>query len=307
MSNTASYSVAVVGGTGGLGVHISHAFLTDFRSSFHTVRILTRDTSSATAQELSAKGAKLHKLDESDLPRTLDEAFEGIDVIVNVLAGQGPDEVKQAVLDAAARSDVKVYFLNEFGSDHKINDFPGYEHPGWLGKQKAATETRKVLSGRKVIALYPSLFLEFATTVMGIDLEKNTYLCYGSPNQKLSVTARVDIGRAVARLAILALAPDTASKVPDEVRIAGATTTYEEIRDTVARAKGVPKAEITVKDLKQLKDSIRRDPGKNFFDYLNVVVGEGKADFSSGNANDLVNPGETYWKWKTVEDHVRSL
>ena len=103
---------------------------------------------------------------------------------------------------------------------------------------------------------------------MGIDLEKNTYLCYGSPKQKLSVTARVDIGRAVARLAILALTPDTASKVPDEVRIAGATTTYEEIRDTVARVKGVPKAEITVKDLKQLKDSIRQDPGKNFFDYL---------------------------------------
>ena len=55
-----------------------------------------------------------------------------------------------------------------FASDHKINDFPGYEHPGWLGKQKAATETRKVLSGRKVIALYPSLFLEFATTVSAL-------------------------------------------------------------------------------------------------------------------------------------------
>ena len=50
-------------------------------------------------------------------------------------------------------------------SDHKINDFPGYEHPGWLGKQEAAAETRKLLSGTKVIALYPSLFLEFATTV----------------------------------------------------------------------------------------------------------------------------------------------
>ncbi|KAH9890549.1 NAD-P-binding protein [Cubamyces lactineus] len=307
MSATASYSVAIVGGTGGLGIHISRAFLTDLKPNFHTARVLTRDPSSATAQDLAAKGAELHKLDESDLPRTLDEAFKGVDVIVNVLAGQGPTEVKQAILQAAARSDVKVYFLNEFGSDHKINDFPGYEHPGWLEKQEIAAETRKLLSGRKVIALYPSLFLEFATTVMGIDLEKNTYLCYGSSKQKLSVTAREDIGRAVARLAILALAPDTASKVPDEVRIAGATTTYEEIRDTMARVKGVPKAEITVKDLTQLKDSIRQDPGKNFFDYLNVVVGEGKADFSLANANDLVNPGETYWKWKTVEDHVRGL
>ena len=98
------------------GIHISHTFLTDFKANFHTVRVLTRDPSSAMAQDLAAKGAKLHKLDESDLPRTLDEAFKGVDVIVNVLTGQGPVEVKQAVLEAAARSDVKVYFLNEFGS-----------------------------------------------------------------------------------------------------------------------------------------------------------------------------------------------
>ncbi len=37
-----------------------------------------------------------------------------------------------------------------------------------------------------------------------------------------------------------------------------------------------------------------------------VAVGEGKLDFSSDNDNELVNPKNSLWKWKTVEDHIRS-
>ena len=101
--------------TRGLETAASQAFLTDFKPDFHTVRILTRDPSSATAQDLAVKGAQLRTFDESDLARSLDEALEGIDVVVNVLPGKTPDEVKRAVIDAAARSRVKVYFLDEYG------------------------------------------------------------------------------------------------------------------------------------------------------------------------------------------------
>ena len=38
-----------------------------------------------------------------------------------------------------------------------------------------------------------------------------------------------------------------------------------------------------------------------------VLMGEGKMDFSKDNLNELVNPGESLWKWKTVEDHLRAL
>ena len=37
-----------------------------------------------------------------------------------------------------------------------------------------------------------------------------------------------------------------------------------------------------------------------------VIVGEGKADFSAQNDDELVNPGQKLWKWKTVEDQLRS-
>ncbi|KAI8999109.1 hypothetical protein BD414DRAFT_477005 [Trametes punicea] len=160
-----TYSALILGGTGGLGKHISLAFLTDFKSSFHTVRIGTRDPSSATAKELSEKGASIAKLDESDLARSLDEAFEGIDVVVNALSTRISSDAQQAVIEAAARSSIKVFFLDEFGTDHRINDFPGYDHPRWLNKQKIAAETRKQLKGKKVIAVYTSLLLDYALVI----------------------------------------------------------------------------------------------------------------------------------------------
>ncbi|KAI0355070.1 NAD-P-binding protein [Trametes cingulata] len=305
---SSSHSVAIVGGTGGLGRHISLAFLTEFKANFHTVRVLTRDPSSAAAQELSGQGAQLHKLDESNLPRALDEAFAGVDVIVNALTSGVPDILKEDVIDAAARSSAKVYFLSEFGCDHRINDFPGYDHPEWIHKRKVAAETRAKLHGKKVIAVYTSGFMNFAISpFLGIDVKNNVYTCYGPPSQRYTTTDTKDIGRSVARLAILALDPATAHKVPDELRIAGSTVSFEEVRDIVARVKGVPKGEIKSEDLAQLKERIRQDPGKNFLDYLRVVLGEGKGDFSSDNANDLVNPGEAFWKWKSVEEYIREL
>ena len=38
---------------------------------------------------------------------------------------------------------------------------------------------------------------------------------------------------------------------------------------------------------------------------ISVVISEGHADFSKDNLNELINPGETLWKWKTLEDYFR--
>lgn len=103
---------------------------------------------------------------------------------------------------------------------------------------------------------------------MGVDTQNNTYTTYGSPAQKLTATARADISRAVARLSLLALDSKTAANVPDEIRIAGDTVSYEDIRDIVARVKGIEKGKIVSEDLHALKETIRKDPGKNFLDYI---------------------------------------
>ena len=87
--------------------------MTDFRPSFSRVRILTRDPASAKSQELASKGAELVKLSDN---KVFDEAFAGTDVIVNALPGSAPEATQHAILQAAARSGAKVYFLGEFGS-----------------------------------------------------------------------------------------------------------------------------------------------------------------------------------------------
>ncbi|KAI0628748.1 hypothetical protein C8Q77DRAFT_1161782 [Trametes polyzona] len=307
---TVSHSVVIVGGTGGVGRQLTRVFLSEYRANFPDVRVLTRDPSSAAAQELAAQGAALHKLDESDLAAALDGAFARADVVVNVLQ---PADVAEAtnegIVEAARRNAVKVYFLSEFGTEYRVNDFPGYEHPYWTLKQKLAAWTRERLHDCKVIAVYTSGLLDFALSpFMGVDVKNNVYSCYGAPSQRISATSTEDVGRSVARLALLALDPATAAKVPDEVRTEGSTASYEEIRDIVARVKGVPKGEIRTEDIARVKERLRQSPGKTFIDlipYIRVVVGQGRADFSSANSNELINPGETLWKWRTIEDHVR--
>lgn len=36
-------------------------------------------------------------------------------------------------------------------------------------------------------------------------------------------------------------------------------------------------------------------------------MAEGKLDFTTDNDNELVNPDQKFWKWKTVEDYVREV
>ncbi|PIL27905.1 hypothetical protein GSI_09940 [Ganoderma sinense ZZ0214-1] len=230
-------SVAVIGGTGFVGLNISDAFLTDFRTSFSRVRILTRDAGTPKAQGLAYKGAELFQVDEDDVHSSLDAAFADIDVIVNTLPTTVSDRLNHGVLRAVARSGAKVYFLSEFmayahplgalvlaaavmlrhgltasgvlttstlsaRSDHRHLSSPGFgfEPAEWQRRRALAREVRRSFRG-KVIALYTSLFFELAMAhpVLGFDIANNEFTAYGSPAQRVSFTSLRDIGRAVAR------------------------------------------------------------------------------------------------------------
>ncbi len=38
---------------------------------------------------------------------------------------------------------------------------------------------------------------------------------------------------------------------------------------------------------------------------IRLVVASGKVDYGVLNDNELVNPSQSLWKWKTVKDHVK--
>lgn len=161
--------------------------------------------------------------------------------------------------------------------------------------------------------------------LVGFDVENNTFTSYGPSSRKVTFTSLQDIGKALARLAILAIDPAASAKVPDELRIASDTLSFEEIRDLVARVKGVEKGKLVTEDLAAKKEELKKAPnapgailgfirsapslslvvpGLTHID--RVLVGEGKLNFSD-NANELINPGQSLWKWKTVEEELRGL
>ncbi|KAH9942383.1 uncharacterized protein BXZ73DRAFT_97795 [Epithele typhae] len=298
-------TAVIIGGTGLLGVWISKVFLTDFRSAFPTVRITTRDVNAAKALELAALGAELFSFEDS-----LDEVLKGADVVINTLPTSVPDAHKK-VLAAVAASPAKVYFLSEFGIDHARTSFPGYEFKEWQFKHELAAETRAALSDKKVIALYTSMFLfllgsPFAP-LLGLDIKNNQFKSLGPATTRFTLSATTDIGRAVAQLALLALDAPSAARVPDVLCIAPTTTSTAALAETVARVRGVPAGAVEEEDLEAFRKALREAPaGKTIIDYLRVILGEGAADFSTDNGNELVNPGESLWKWTTVEDELRA-
>jgi hypothetical protein len=63
----------------------------------------------------------------------------------------------------------------------------------------------------------------------GFDHEKGVFSPFGSPSQRVTFTSQSDIARSLAELSLLASQPSMSSKVPDCVRIAGSTASFQEI------------------------------------------------------------------------------
>ncbi|OCH93284.1 NAD(P)-binding protein [Obba rivulosa] len=314
------YVLAIAGATGRLGKALSEVFLTTYRPFFSSVRVLVRDPSSEAARALAQKGAEVHHIDLSNLHDSLSAALRGVDVVVNALATSAA-ELSDAVFDAALESGVRVYFPPEFGVDHQLNDFPGFEHSDWAKKKAHESRVRERAGSKmKVISVYSGLFLEEALNfpALGFDHRKLTYTCIGPPTQRIAFTSKRDIGNTLAELALLSLSPPSATRVPDHVQIAGNVVSFEELRDIVrgVRQESGVDDEVTVRseDLKMtreaLQDEMRRQPPlkpATFVRINRIIMGEGKLDFSNDNHNELVNPNEELWKWRTVEGFVREM
>ena len=92
------------------GFQISKVFLTEYKSTFSTIRITTRDLSSPRAQELGELGAELRLFGDP-----VDSVLAGVNVVVSALPSAVPQAYKVELTEAIARQNVKVYFLSEYG------------------------------------------------------------------------------------------------------------------------------------------------------------------------------------------------
>lgn len=318
LAPSAQYNVAIVGATGGLGKEVAKAFLTHYRPYFASIVAVVRDASTVAARALAEQGAELRQVNSAEPVVSFAEAFKGVDAVVNIANAAASVDYHNAIFEAALNSGVKVYFPSEFGSDLRWNDFPGWDDVSWVQKREHLSYVRQLSGGKvKIVAVSTGMFLEGSLGPwLGFDTANMTYTVVGSPDTKIALTAKLDIGRALAELSLLSLSPESASRVPDHVRIAGNNKSYREVRDIVQNVRkvlGVPSdGEIVLKteDYEKFKALVREEqlksPSPHPLRHLMLLSAEGKMDFST-NDNDLVNPGQKVWKWKFVTDYIQEV
>jgi len=112
-------------------------------------------------------------------------------------------------------------------------------------------------------------------------------------------------------LAVLAgMSAEELEKVPNQLHIFGTSASTSEVAKLMVDAQNMPRSEISVKTIDAAEyrcktmESGARDPAG----YVRFLIGNGSIDHRSkaeggiGDDNELVNPGGTRWKWKSMAD-----
>ena len=290
-------SVAIAGAAGHLGQHIAAAFLSPpFQDAFSRIIFLSRSeqgSSSPLAKYKSHNKVVFRQYDEKN-PKS---ALDGVHILVNAVGATGHD-FKEKLLRALPGSDVRLYFPSEFGVDHYVHDFP---HGEWDRKKKHDALAREIVPNVKVCRVFCGLFLEDSIGPwFGLNTKYGKYESVGSSKSPVSFTALDDVGRSVAQLA--AKPPD---QIPGKVHIGGDTRSIAEVAQIMEQA-GAGKIEVSEVGLNEYKaettkDTSSTDPAK----FLRFLMGERKIEHTTqgmGNSNEGVNPGESVWKWKRLEE-----
>jgi len=290
----APITVAIAGGSGHVGKPITLAFLSKqfYPSQVGRVVLLTRDASSPAVQELKSQGAEVV---EGPISAS---ALKGVDVLVNALGGRPTLDERNAYAKAASEAGVKVYIPSEFGVDHRA---AGFQHAVFAVKEEHEDYSRK-LGGLKVVSLITGIFQDDFFNFgkyLGFDTESRVYTAVGSASTKVTLTSLNDIALSTVRTSILAA--ENPNSFPDEIRTQSNSLSVEEFSAIITKLSG-DKVEVKTINYEEYKASLPKDG--NFPGYLRLVIGNGSSDFTKTNSNELLNPGQSLWKWETFEEYA---
>lgn len=288
-------SVAIFGLNGALGQPTLDAIKSSiFADKFQfPILAITRDASKQTSDE----HVKYVQGDYINGKEALVEQLKGVDVIVE-LVSPNPD-LFTAIETIVAEVKPKIFIPTQFGCN--LEDARKV-FPGFLGLKTAhSNNVRK--SGIKVVDIYNGFFaqghwLYEVIGHVGADPKTKTVTYFGSPDLKVAFTSLTDVGRVIA-----SIASKPASELPDKVRVQSGEVSaaeivkrYEETHNIKFEVKTVPQEEALEKAKQVWAQGF--DPSK-FLYYLQVLSSAGVdngVSFSK-NEDELVNPGESLWKW----------
>ncbi|KDQ55650.1 hypothetical protein JAAARDRAFT_195485 [Jaapia argillacea MUCL 33604] len=300
-------TVALIGPTGLVGSAITPTFVQAALSGeIAELRLLTTDLNKPKVQESVKNGdgkVKAFTIDY-DQPITLEDPLRGVDVIVSAMGAQGDmDKRKSVLVEAAVKSGVKVYLPSEWGTDHtRTNRYlPLFEkkHHHVLDAQS---------KGLKVVAVYIGLIMEIAFCKwFGVDSATNTWIVPGTGDQLVAITSKEDVGKYALRVALLSFTqPDI---VPTHVGVYSDNRSWNTYADIMGQVAGKPvRREYLTLDEVVKRWDIAKDtlPIHMVGPLIPVLSAENVFDHSGG-ANELLNPGQRFWKPKTVDDYAREV
>ncbi|ANB11313.1 hypothetical protein AWJ20_4117 [Sugiyamaella lignohabitans] len=294
-----SKSVAIVGISGYLGKPVLEALLEPaFRDNFKLpIRAVSRKAAGTSSEDVEYYEA-------SDIA-SYEKALKGVDVVID-LRGTAALESNDLAI-AAKNAGAKVYIPSEFGLD--------YSQAGPLKpvfQKKADIVNFAEAQGLKVIQFKVGYFIDSTLQpnwdlLAFADLSHDTADYVGDGSQNLSFNSTKNIGQSVAATISLPY-----EMIPDVVKIAGDNVTpakfvelYEKHTGKKVTVNSTTKEQI----IQQAQDALsgKLDNGVPAFFYAlrgASVAGDG-ANFKNNNDNELINPGEKYFKWEKIEDYIR--
>ncbi|ABN66956.2 2'-hydroxyisoflavone reductase [Scheffersomyces stipitis CBS 6054] len=226
--------------------------------------------------------------------------LEGVDVIVELLAVD--PALFTTVEKIVQKVKPKLFLPSEFGVDiDQVNSYI----PGFLNVKKThANNVREF--GIKTVSVVtaefavPGSFLYEWVAQVGIDVKEKTITHFGDPNTKITICKLADIANSV--LSLVTLDPQT---IPDTVRIQSDEVTFQDVIDRYVQThdvelkvvKTIPKEQVAKDILTRYESGFNKN---DIFLYLQAIASQGidKGLHFSEIHNQLVNPGESLWKWE---------
>lgn len=218
-------------------------------------------------------------------------------------------QLSDNLVHALPKSTVKLYFPSEFGVDHTIHDF---SIPEWDGKKKHFELTQRILAGSEVLfcRLFVGLFLHAGIGPwFGLHTSKNVYQAIGSLDRSISYTDLGDVAKVISLLAKEVLA---GHKVPQNLRISGTHSSFRTTAESMEVA-GAGAIELRSVELDVFRNKALGRPynERDAIVCLRFLMGDGRIDYRQkdegglGNDNEMVNPNQKYFEWKTMDQFAR--
>lgn len=326
-------TVALVGFTGLLGQHVFKELLTNTKHLKELVLLSRHDNKKAPVKTPDTVASSIAVVNYES-KESIQAALEGCSILISVMGTEGDYmKTKKTMIEAAAATtSVKLYIPSDFGVDHNVaidTASDVFHHACWLDKNKHQRYAESL--GLQTAALYIGLFLENPWGAWGMwhgynDVE-NTWTVAGAGDQKITMTSKTDIAKAVSRMCAL---HQEGHKLPRRLRISGTNmaprdvvqlfnefrqrngsplcklNTLQEASEIQAFSKTLVVLPTDPDEIAALGPAFDGDYATEIAARIFIAMGKGDIDLAQ-NDNELLNPAEQYWTWKSMSSFAEEV